>query len=291
MYLEARLHGVAISMVLWTLIGWFICYCIAFGTGHINPILPLISMCGAQWPESSVFSLFMNGSSFLSGLCTYFRFRQVQHYQTKSTNINHIWKLNVVSLLFSIISSIGLLIVANFQEAKSPYPSVYYAHLTGALVTFTGGIISAGLQAALTRLMHPEIVEMKMFWYRVFIATTGVIFYVTAFTTGMLAHIDRDVQPANMTSHLGWDPDSPTYKLDLIFAASEWIVGLCFVGYFATLIPDFARFKLRHNFESTHRSLRADAEIDENSRTLLSRQSSMRSNRQSQEYDRSSNMD
>ena len=89
-----------------------------------------------------------------------------------------------------------------------------------------------------------------------------------------------------MTSHLGWDPDSPTYKLDLIFAASEWIVGLCFVGYFATLIPDFAvsllryklttdlffqRFKLRHNFESTHRSLRADAEIDENSRTLLSR--------------------
>jgi len=134
----------------------------------------------------------MNGSSFLSGLCTYFRFRQVQHYQTKSTNINHIWKLNVVSLLFSIISSIGLLIVANFQEAKSPYPSVYYAHLTGALVTFTGGIISAGLQAALTRLMHPEIVEMKMFWYRVFIATTGVIFYVTAFTTGMLAHIDRD---------------------------------------------------------------------------------------------------
>ena len=86
---------------------------------------------------------------------------------------------------------------------------------------------------------------------------------------------------------MGWDPDSPTYKLDLIFAASEWIVGLCFVGYFATLIPDFQvslrvttgqivigyfqRFKLRHNFESTHRSLRADAEIDENSRTLLSR--------------------
>ena len=74
-------------------------------------------------PESSVFSLFMNGSSFLSGLCTYFRFRQVQHYQTKSTNINHIWKLNVVSLLFSIISSIGLLIVANFQEAKRLVPT------------------------------------------------------------------------------------------------------------------------------------------------------------------------
>ena len=79
-------------------------------------------------PESSVFSLFMNGSSFLSGLCTYFRFRQVQHYQTKSTNINHIWKLNVVSLLFSIISSIGLLIVANFQEAKRLVPITWVKH-------------------------------------------------------------------------------------------------------------------------------------------------------------------
>ena len=99
----------------------------------------------------------------------------------------------------------------------SPYPSVYYAHLTGALVTFTGGIISAGLQAALTRLMHPEIVEMKMFWYRVFIAITGVIFYVTAFTTGMLAHIDRDGKRLDyLKSLLFEDPNSNLILLKLI---------------------------------------------------------------------------
>ena len=38
---------------------------------------------------------------------------------------------------------------------------------------------------------------------------------------------------------LHWDPTSPTYHLDLAFAACEWGVGLCFVGYFATLITDF----------------------------------------------------
>ena len=38
---------------------------------------------------------------------------------------------------------------------------------------------------------------------------------------------------------VGWDPDSKSYYLDLAFAASEWMVGLSFVAYFATLIPDF----------------------------------------------------
>ena len=38
---------------------------------------------------------------------------------------------------------------------------------------------------------------------------------------------------------VGWDPDSPEYYLNLTFAASEWLVGLSFVAYFATLAPDF----------------------------------------------------
>lgn len=305
MYLESRLDTVPLVMVIWTLTGWLVCYIIAVSTGHIKPLLPLISMCGAKWPESSVFSLFMNGSAILSGLCTYFRFRQVQHYQTRSTNINHIWKLNVISLLFSLISSIGLVIVANFQESYEPYYQIYYAHLIGALVTFSGGIVAAGIQAALTRLMHPEIVEMKQFWTRLAVAVIGASFYTTAMVCGILGHIrksDPNVTDASAAREwwgqqddpVGWDPDSPEYYLNLTFAASEWLVGLSFVAYFATLAPDFKRLKLRHTFESTHRSLREDAEIDENIRTLLSRQSSMRSNRsnrQSHEYERSSNVE
>lgn len=300
MYLESRLDSIPLAMVVWTLTGWGVCYIIAVSTGHIKPLLPLISMCGAKWPESSVFSLFMNGSAILSGLCTYFRFRQVQHFQTRSTNINYIWKLNVVSLLFSLISSIGLVIVANFQESYEPYYQIYYAHLVGALVTFSGGIIASGLQAALTRLMHPEIVEMKQFWSRLAVAVIGTAFYITAMVCGILGHIEKSgpngTEPElnkdrELFEPVGWDPSSPNYYLNLTFAASEWLVGLSFVAYFATLATDFKRLKLRHTFESTHRSLRADAEIDENIRTLLSRQSSMRSNRQSHEYERSSNVE
>jgi len=103
-------------------------------------------MCGAQWPESSVFSLFMNVSALLSAILCYFRFRQVQYFQTRCANISAIWKLNVSGLLFGLLSSLGLLIVANFQEARTPWPQVYFAHLTGALITFTAGIICAGIQ-------------------------------------------------------------------------------------------------------------------------------------------------
>ena len=113
-----KLHAVPIAMVVWTLTGWLTCYLVAVGTGHVSPLLPLISMCGVRWPESSIFSLFMNGSAILSGLCSYFRFRQVQHYQVALSHLSkHIWKLNVISLLFAVVSSIGLIIVANFQES------------------------------------------------------------------------------------------------------------------------------------------------------------------------------
>ena len=61
----------------------------------------------------------------------------------------------------------------------------------GALVTFSGGIIASGLQAALTRLMHPEIVEMKQFWSRLAVAVIGTAFYITAMVCGILGHIEK----------------------------------------------------------------------------------------------------
>ena len=39
--------------------------------------------------------------------------------------------------------------------------------------------------------MHPEIVDMKQFWYRLLIALFGIGFYATAMTAGLVAHIDR----------------------------------------------------------------------------------------------------
>lgn len=290
MYLESRVHWTPIFFAVWTLSGWLACYIIAWTTGHIDPLLPLISMCGAEWPESSVFSLFMNVSAMMSGILCYFRFRQVQYFQTRCSNISVIWKLNVAGLFFGLLSSLGLLIVANFQESKTPWPQVYFAHVSGALITFSGGIVCAAIQAALTHAMHPEVVEMSHFWMRFLVALVGVFFYIAAITTGALAHIERTIPNATEFAAGGfkWDPESDSYSLDLAFAACEWCVGLAFVSYFVTLYPDFKRLKLRHCFDSTHRSLRTDSDLD--SSNLISRQSSMRSNRSSnrtsQEYER-----
>ena len=49
MYLESRLHAVPATMVIWTLTGWLTCYLVAVGCGHVDPLLPLISMCGIRW--------------------------------------------------------------------------------------------------------------------------------------------------------------------------------------------------------------------------------------------------
>ena len=79
---------------------------------------------------------------------------------------------------------------------------MYFAHLVGALVTFSGGITSSGLQAALTRLMHPEIVDMKQFWIRLWIAIFGIAFYATAMTCGILGHVERESKNKLMSRKL-----------------------------------------------------------------------------------------
>lgn len=88
---------------------------------------------------------------------------------------------------------------------------------------------------------------------------------------------------AEIEGPVGWDPTSPSYKLDLAFAGCEWGVALVFVSYFVSLYPDFKvfghksslflsffqRLKLKHCFDSTHRSLRADSDLDDSN--LISR--------------------
>lgn len=68
---------------------------------------------------------------------------------------------------------------------------VYLAHVTGALVTFTAGTAVSGLQAWITYLMHPEVVDMWIFWIRIFIAFVSVGTYISAIVVGKLAHIER----------------------------------------------------------------------------------------------------
>lgn len=302
MYLDLNLSALPIFFALWTLIGWLLCYVVAVLTGHIDPLLPLISMCGAQWPESSLFSLFMNMSAVMSAFLSYFRFRQVQHFQSRCSEISKIWKLNATGVILGVLSSVGLLIVANFQEARDPWPQVYLAHVTGALVTFTAGTAVSGLQAWITYLMHPEVVDMWIFWIRIFIAFISTGTYITAIVVGKLAHIERAFNGTDGDrTDFNWDKDSPSYPLDLTLAACEWLVGLAFVAYFLTLYPDFKRLSLRHCFSHTHRSLRTDSDIENStlisSQITVCRQSSVRSatvnpvavqnpvsNRSSQEY-------
>ena len=68
---------------------------------------------------------------------------------------------------------------------------VYLAHVTGALVTFTAGTAVSGLQAWITYLMHPEVVDMWIFWIRIFIAFISTGTYITAIVVGKIAHIER----------------------------------------------------------------------------------------------------
>ena len=48
-----------------------------------------------------------------------------------------------------------ILLLLYFETTLSPYRVVYFAHLVGALVTFTGGVMSSALQVRYFQLLNP----------------------------------------------------------------------------------------------------------------------------------------
>ena len=117
--LSPGLGYLPVIWMLFTLVSFLICYSVSVAEGHIYPILPSISDTGAQVPELNVFSFCMNISVIL-GIGNYFtRYFQCQ-YQARQCGENReiIFKANKISLLLSLLSLVGGLVVANVQSRK-----------------------------------------------------------------------------------------------------------------------------------------------------------------------------
>ena len=104
-----------------------ICYLIAVYNGHVHPWLPMISSCGVKSPEKYIFTIGLTISSmllFLNSLLFYF------YLNTKSLDGRK--DTDKLALLFSFISSIGLMVLATANAVDDTS-----IHIPAAFVFFT----------------------------------------------------------------------------------------------------------------------------------------------------------
>ncbi|CAH8470641.1 unnamed protein product [Schistosoma bovis] len=110
-------------------------YLISIHRGHVNAELPFISSTGAYPPESCIFGEGLNLAAFISLICSFFWYL-IALERTKFMGIHQPKCVLNFMLLLSLVASIGLTLVGNFQQVN-----VELIHDIGAGMAFFGTTI------------------------------------------------------------------------------------------------------------------------------------------------------
>ena len=102
-------------------------YAVSVWNGHVYPFLPAISDTGSKSPESNLFSMLLNLSTFVSLFNIYVRYYQCGLQIRRCMDIKDtLVRLNKIGLLFAGFSIFGGVIVANFQSNEVNTHLTYY---------------------------------------------------------------------------------------------------------------------------------------------------------------------
>ncbi|XP_078272700.1 DNA damage-regulated autophagy modulator protein 1 [Rhinoraja longicauda] len=226
--LKPVLHVLPIFLVIWSCAGFIITFIIAVERKDVVPFIPFISDTGTTPPESCVFGLMINISSFLGAFTIYIRYKILETLNKANPFVKS--NVNCGALLCGLLACLGMCIVANFQET-----AVRVVHDLGALLAFGMGTIYLVFQTVISFKMLPLCNDRCAFGFRAFIAGLSVAVFFPMIACYFVSG----------ESKLTWDPMERGYGSHVTSALCEWIVAFCFNFFFLTYIKDFQKFSLR----------------------------------------------
>ncbi|XP_075259900.1 DNA damage-regulated autophagy modulator protein 1-like isoform X3 [Convolutriloba macropyga] len=155
-------------------------YLIALSHNQLEAKLAFISDTGAQPPASCWFSLLMNFTAFCFVAVVIARFIVYAEIKFHLTHTKEkVLTVNVLSCAFGVVGSLGMWIVAAFQEMNAAL-----VHRTGAGLMFISAVLYTCLQCYITH----QLIKAKVFnykWMLVLRIIIAVVFTVTFMTFGL----------------------------------------------------------------------------------------------------------
>ncbi|XP_078581281.1 DNA damage-regulated autophagy modulator protein 1-like isoform X1 [Branchiostoma floridae x Branchiostoma japonicum] len=256
-----------IGLGLWTTATMVTTYIMAVLRGDVVPDFPYISDTGDKIPESCVFGQMLNISAFLSLGTMYVRYKQVcyllqvwapctsgisrykqvccvaglgtmyvRYKQVEAMNRSDsrcLRLLNKAGLCVGLLTSVGLTLVANFQEGN-----VKAVHFIGAALVFGMGVVYSCLHTIISYRLYPACTTLRQCRARAAITVVGAVAMTIAFGTAMVANYQWATHD-HAHDRLHWQPGDPGYAPHVASTVSEWIMAIAFLFYFFTFIPDF----------------------------------------------------
>ncbi|XP_078453354.1 DNA damage-regulated autophagy modulator protein 1 isoform X1 [Lampetra planeri] len=210
-------------VVCWTTVTFATSYLTAALRGDVDPILPYISDTAGRPPESCVFGLMLSMSALAAALTMFVRYRLVA---CATCGRSCAVFVNRTGFAIGLISCLGLLVIANFQNTTE-----LGVHMAGAGLAFAGGALYATLHALLSWHTEPR----------------GLACVRTTLAAWSLASGVTSIPLVVAACLATWDL---TYKhqaktLLRVSAAAEWSLGVSFLTFFLTFIRDFQGMRFR----------------------------------------------
>uniref|UniRef100_A0A0N4ZHH4 DNA damage-regulated autophagy modulator protein 2 n=1 Tax=Parastrongyloides trichosuri TaxID=131310 RepID=A0A0N4ZHH4_PARTI len=228
--------------------------CLAFFSGYIivvsknlaDPLLPYISDGGAFPPESAIFGEFLNIAAFLMAIVSYIRYQQLEVFYDSNKINNTFTKFNTALLFTGWLSSLGMSVVANFQEFSVPS-----MHAFGALLSFVGGLTYLGGQIILTAFKKPKLVPNWMFLLRTILTAISIIalifHLITQFTFAFVKKNNDGSYPewSGVTGIERYPTSSPFYLRHLITTIAEWVLVMSLEIHFLSFSYEMRDFEAK----------------------------------------------
>ncbi|KAF7387239.1 hypothetical protein HZH68_012916 [Vespula germanica] len=215
-------------------------YVIAVLSDHVEAGFPYISDVATSAPESCIFAQFMNMIAALMCFVIYIRYSQVKECTTAFRLQASLPRWNYWALILGLTTTLGVSIVANFQET-----SVIVVHMIGAFLCFGGGTAYFWTQAVCSFYLHPLGCSLRMAHLRTALSTFCTVCFFVIFITGVLASLAY-----KGTNPQKWYKNDGGWELHVASTVTEWICAIAFCVYILTFTDEFRDIRMIHPKET-----------------------------------------
>lgn len=255
MALKRRLWLLPILTSGWLFASFWTSYTIAVSYNHTEVDFPYISHTAIEAPERCVFGQMVNMGAVMLCMNIILRYLFVKRFLLcKQLKVTDKWyKINIAGLVFGILSSFGLSMVANFQTEVQRVP-----HYFGAFLAFGLGTVYCWLQTSLSYKIHYSFgakKENKRKWMLMTMQLLNsfvmAIFLVLFATTKSIYKIQHAAGKGTK-----WGALRGIYLTSTI---SEWLLALSLLTFMLTYAPTFKNMQVddpdirfKPEYESKH---------------------------------------
>ncbi|CAG5100954.1 Similar to Dram2: DNA damage-regulated autophagy modulator protein 2 (Mus musculus) [Cotesia congregata] len=231
-----NLHYLPIFIFVSVPASFIITYTIAVVKGHVVPGFPYISDTGTYPPESCLFAQFLNIIAVIMAISVYVRYGQLKEISS-TYQLSAYWqKINKITLILGMITSIGMSIAGNFQETSN-----LIIHLCGAFTCFGCGTAYISLQAVYSYRLQPLGCSPKITILRLGLSIFCTIsFFVVIIGAGLAL---KDYKGNNPRT---WSPEDGGWEMHLLSTISEWLLAIAICIFLLSFTHEFREIEMTY---------------------------------------------